>query len=56
MFRRFLQDETGATVVEYSLIVAVLSLTIVAGVGTASNSLVFLFSNTESRLIQGLAR
>lgn len=47
---RFLKDETGATAIEYSLIVAVLSLAIVAGVGTAGNSLAFLLGNSGSKL------
>jgi pilus assembly protein Flp/PilA len=36
---RFLWDESGATAVEYGILVAVLSLTIVAGVENAGNSL-----------------
>jgi pilus assembly protein Flp/PilA len=48
--RRFLGDETGATVIEYGLIVAVLSLAIVAGVGTAGNSFADLLGNSASRL------
>ncbi|PSJ54918.1 Flp family type IVb pilin [Pseudaminobacter soli (ex Li et al. 2025)] len=52
--RRFLKDQRGATAVEYGLIVAVLSLTIVAGVGKAGDALEFLFSDNNSRLIQAL--
>jgi pilus assembly protein Flp/PilA len=52
MIRQFMHDDTGATVVEYGLIVAVLSLTIVGGVGTAANALVFLWSDNNSRLTQ----
>lgn len=37
MLRRFLQDESAATAVEYGLIVAVLSLTIVAAVTNAGS-------------------
>ena len=33
MIRRFLEDKSGATAIEYGLIVAVLSLAIVGGVG-----------------------
>lgn len=51
MIRRFLNDESGATVVEYALIVVVLSLVIVAGVGRAADGLVFLFSDNTSRLV-----
>jgi pilus assembly protein Flp/PilA len=47
---RFLKDENGATVVEYALIVAVLSLTIIGGIGQVFNSLTWLFSDNSSRL------
>jgi|ThiBiot_300_plan_2_1041538.scaffolds.fasta_scaffold04820_7 pilus assembly protein Flp/PilA len=50
MLRRFIEDESGATVVEYGLIIAVLSLVIIAGVGTAANALQDLFSGENSRL------
>ncbi|BCH22747.1 pilus assembly protein [Mesorhizobium sp. L-8-10] len=50
MIRRFLNDETGATVVEYALIAVVLSLMIVAGVGRAAEGLTFLFADNNSRL------
>jgi pilus assembly protein Flp/PilA len=49
MIKRFLKNKSGATVVEYGLIVAVLSLTIVAGVSTATNSVKGLFTDTASR-------
>ncbi|MDH6235189.1 pilus assembly protein Flp/PilA [Mesorhizobium soli] len=50
--RRFLKDQRGATAIEYGLIVAVLSLTIVAGVGKASDAIDFLFTNTDSKLVE----
>lgn len=50
MLRRFLKDYRGATAIEYGLIVAVLSLTIVAGVGTASNALVNLWGENNNSL------
>ena len=50
MLRRFMENESGATVVEYGLIIAVLSLVIIAGVGTAANALQDLFSGENSRL------
>lgn len=56
MLKRFFRNRNAATVVEYSLIVGVLSLTIIAGIGTATNSLVYLFANSESRLNQALDR
>ena len=49
-FRRFLNDESAATAVEYSLIVAVLSLAIVGGLSQVTNSLTYLFGNSASKL------
>ena len=46
---RFLADQTGATAIEYGLIVAVLSLTIVAGVGNAGNALQNMWSDLATR-------
>ena len=37
MLKRFLKDEGGATAVEYGLIVAVLSLTIVGAISNSGN-------------------
>lgn len=55
LIRRFLRDETGATAIEYGLIVAVLSLVIVSGVGRAADAIAFLFSDTESKLVDAFA-
>lgn len=49
---RFLNDEAGATAIEYGLIVAVLSLAIIGGVGTAGNSLSAMFSDQDRALQQ----
>jgi pilus assembly protein Flp/PilA len=54
MFRRFIQDESGATAVEYGLIIAVLSLVIIGGFSKAANSLQFLLGNDTSRLQEAL--
>lgn len=56
MVRKFLADEQGATVIEYGLILAVLSLVIVAGVGRTANALLFLWGNNTSKLNEGLTR
>lgn len=55
VLQRFLKDENGATVVEYALIVAVLSLTIIGGVGQVFNSITWLFSDNTSRLANAFA-
>ncbi len=52
MFMRFLKDESGASAVEYGLIVVVLSLAIIAGVERVSNQLEWLWGNNNSRLNQ----
>ena len=52
---RFLKDETGATAVEYGLIIAVLSLTIVGGVSQLFNQITWLFSDNGSRLANAFA-
>lgn len=54
LLRNFIEDETGATAVEYGLILACLSLTMIAGFGKASEALDFLFGSNESRLRQAL--
>lgn len=51
----FLRDEKGATVVEYALIVAVLSLTIIGGISQVFNSITWLFSDNGSRLANAFA-
>lgn len=48
--RRFLREGNGATAIEYGLIVAVLSLAIVAGISTVANDLTYLWGNNNSRL------
>ena len=55
LLQRFLEDETGATAIEYGLIVAVLSLAIVGGVGKVSNAIQFLLSDTNSKLANAFA-
>ncbi len=50
LLQRFQNDETGATAIEYGLIVAVLSLTIIAGVGQAADALVELWNGNNSAL------
>ena len=54
--QRFLTDESGATVVEYGLIVAVLSLTIIAGIGQAADAITWLFSDNSSKLVNAFAQ
>ena len=39
MLKRFLKDQSGATVIEYGLIVAVLSLAIIGSLGLVMNQI-----------------
>ena len=52
MLNTFIKDETGATAVEYGIIVAVLSVTIVGGIGNAMEAIRWLWSDTNSELSQ----
>ncbi len=47
---RFLRDESGATAIEYGLIVAVLSLAIVGGVSQVGNSLEAMWNSAATTL------
>ncbi|MDX8440206.1 Flp family type IVb pilin [Mesorhizobium australafricanum] len=55
LLQQFIEDETGATAIEYGLIVAVLSLAIVGGVGRAMDAIQWLFSDNNSRLVQAFS-
>ncbi len=55
LLQQFARDETGATIIEYGLIVAVLSLVIIGGVGRAASALQWLFSDNNSRLVSAFA-
>ena len=50
LIRRFLADTSGATAIEYGLIIAVLSLVIVAGIGQAGNAISEMFSDQDRAL------
>jgi pilus assembly protein Flp/PilA len=50
LIRRFLADTSGATAIEYGLIIAVLSLVVVAGIGQAANAISEMFSDQDRAL------
>jgi pilus assembly protein Flp/PilA len=50
LIRRFLANESGATAIEYGLIVGLLSLAIVAGIGRAGNAISDMFANQDRAL------
>lgn len=39
MLKRFLKDESGATAIEYGLIAAIMSVALITGFGTLSNTI-----------------
>jgi pilus assembly protein Flp/PilA len=55
LMQQFVRDESGATAIEYGLIVAVLSLAIIGGVKQAADALQWLFSDNNSRLVQAFS-
>ena len=54
MLKKFLMDENGATAIEYGLIAGLISIAIVGGVSSFSNSLQYLWSDNNSRMVQAL--
>jgi len=54
MLMRFWKSEDGATMVEYGLIVGILSLSIIGGFGLVANGFEQLFSNQAGFINQAL--
>lgn len=54
LIRRFVRNDAGATAVEYGLMIAVMSLAIVAGVGDAGGKIGSLWDDIGSRLVKVL--
>jgi pilus assembly protein Flp/PilA len=53
-FRRFVQDDSGATAIEYGLIAALVSVAIIVALGTLGNNLNTTFSTVAEEL-EGVA-
>ena len=49
-FRSFLQDESGATAIEYGLIAALISVAAIAAMGAMGDSLQTLFNTVAGEL------
>jgi pilus assembly protein Flp/PilA len=54
MFRKFVQDDSGATAIEYGLIAALVSVAIIVALGTLGNNLNATFSTVANEL-EGVA-
>jgi pilus assembly protein Flp/PilA len=50
LIKRFLRGRSGATAIEYGLIVALLSLVVVAGVGAVGNGVQDMFANQDREI------
>lgn len=50
ILRRFRKDRSGATAIEYGMILVCLSLVIVGGISAATNSMVDMFTNPARAL------
>ncbi|MGN8022957.1 Flp family type IVb pilin [Phyllobacterium sp. 22229] len=55
LFTRFLKDESGATAIEYGLIAALISVAIVAGVGSLGSTLGTTFTTIGTKLSTAVA-
>jgi pilus assembly protein Flp/PilA len=51
MVKKFIQDESGATAIEYGLIAVLLSLVVIAGAQTSGTKLLASFNLIASKLI-----
>ena len=49
--RRFIEDEGGATAIEYGLIATLISLAMLVGFGLFANSLQWLWSDKSSAIV-----
>ena len=50
LFNRFVQDESGATAIEYGLIAALVAVAIITALGTMKNSLTGTFNKVANAL------
>ncbi|NEI68643.1 Flp family type IVb pilin [Rhizobium lusitanum] len=50
LISRFLNDESGATAIEYGLIAALISVAIIAGATTLGNTLSTTFNNISTKM------
>jgi len=54
LVRDFLNDDKGATAIEYGLIAALMAFAIISGASRLGNAIVFLWSDNTSKLVQAL--
>jgi len=56
VLKRFVNDETGATSVEYGIIATVLSIVIIGGIGFALDAVQWLWSDNNSEITKTLKK
>lgn len=54
LIRRFAQDETGATAIEYGLIAALIAVSCIAAFATAGNAVFNLFGHVADKAVPAL--
>lgn len=54
VLKRFIEDERGATAIEYGLIAMFLSIAIIVGVGSVSDAIEALFDGEHSKIAEAL--
>ncbi len=50
--RQFMEDENGATAIEYGLVASLISLGMIVGFGLFADSLQWLWSDRSSAIVQ----
>ncbi|PLP59800.1 Flp family type IVb pilin [Mesorhizobium loti] len=55
LVRRFLNDETGATAIEYALVGSLMAAAIILGFGNLAGVLQWLWSDNGSKLVQAIS-
>jgi pilus assembly protein Flp/PilA len=55
-FARFMNDESGATAIEYGLIAALISVALIGGAGLLGNSLNVAFNGLATKLNTAVAK
>jgi pilus assembly protein Flp/PilA len=55
-FARFMNDESGATAIEYGLIAALISVALIGGAGLLGNSLNVAFNGLATKLNNAVAK
>ncbi|MDR7034351.1 Flp family type IVb pilin [Mesorhizobium sp. BE184] len=56
LLQRFLQDEKGATAIEYGMIAALIALAIVVGVGAVGQQVTQLWNGNDSEIRKAFSK